>query len=1108
MAGAVCLMTVSCTDDFPFADGDIPEGEGTLSATVTFSPHSAANLSTRTAGNKLNDIRSLCVLVYTSDGKLYKKYSSEASGDEKLTYTPGEYTVNRDEDHLDGNQAHTDETKTAKATFSLNNLSFGRYKIYAVANMSDLLTTYSEDVQTEEGLKNISLSWNYKKIEENDQMFGYFTPADGMDADGFNGPLLIFNKPQTNIHAWLKRAASKVTVAFDPSGLRQGVRIYIRSVTIRDIPRECPLGAENRPTSVDQLYNNLETPFNKPNYEDKSPALPNTRFEYDREGIIMDTTNHTGDSKFDGFELMNKIRKAVPENAHATDAPSLFFYENNQQPDYGRMTQEEKKRYDKNQQHSGSPDGVGKPIRDDDGNNDFKDKVKYGTYIEVEAYYISSNPDNVGEGSIKYRFMLGKDTSYDYNAQRNYHYKLTLGFNGWANEPDWHIDYELPNPGIEVPEVFRVSYLYHQESYLPIRILGECKELKVEIIENNWAPYDPTSRNPWPVPNAYTADDPDPDYAFEWDYEAFRNKEYMGDDGVPKPYFGFLCLHLPDRNTTSVDMEYGAAANVALEKYYKDNHEGDRTFSASDLATIKDNIHQDGTTEDDNYDIKPVKDDNGELIPGQKTLMLPVWTRAKTLIKTSGFSGNNPYEGYQRMAKLRIRAWFPGYDEPFEKKVTVFQVKRLVNPKGVWRANGRTESFNVTLLEAVSANGRSDFQPFTSEGEWTAYIDGQTNDAGFTLSTNGQTQGYIENGVIHGYDGTTINFAINFGAQVGENESQCAIVKVLYHGNQCLHKILIRKGYEAPVTMGGKRWSSFSLYQVTTKNKTFDGFNEEYYAILTKNPLMLGSMFRRGKVTRGIFVWNNEQPELGPFDPPGNRKFKVGRRSESISGLASVPWDGENWNEQPWLEQTWSGIGFEDQRGTEKTMGTYYVGEQKYRVPTFEDYQRLTDQSEFGFGVFYGSSATEPAMTAEEAYGLIDPYNEGLFESKMGMRGVIVYNKENGDQLFFPMGKFGTGRRNNFIFTGDKAGELRYGDVDYPLTMEVNPKNLYRPIAYNTKISCGNIYWIDKYVATGEYGMEHPCFGWDMNYFNFDFNPYPANNYKDACPIKLILVDD
>ncbi len=24
-----------------------------------------------------------------------------------------------------------------------------------------------------------------------------------------------------------------------------------------------------------------------------------------------------------------------------------------------------------------------------------------------------------------------------------------------------------------------------------------------------------------------------------------------------------------------------------------------------------------------------------------------------------------------------------------------------------------------------------------------------------------------------------------------------------------------------------------------------------------------------------------------------------------------------------------------------------------------------------------------------------------------------------------------------------------------------------------------------------------------MNYFNFDFNNYTANNYQDACPIKL-----
>lgn len=35
-----------------------------------------------------------------------------------------------------------------------------------------------------------------------------------------------------------------------------------------------------------------------------------------------------------------------------------------------------------------------------------KDDVPYGTYIEVDAYYVSVNSEKVGRGPIKYRFML------------------------------------------------------------------------------------------------------------------------------------------------------------------------------------------------------------------------------------------------------------------------------------------------------------------------------------------------------------------------------------------------------------------------------------------------------------------------------------------------------------------------------------------------------------------------------------------------------------------------------------------------------------------------------------------------------------------------------
>ncbi|MDE6551725.1 MAG: hypothetical protein K2K98_02000 [Muribaculaceae bacterium] len=1136
------LMICSCSDDFPNLFGEIPEGEGNLTATVTFTPTLGANLkATRTAGDAIQTINSLCVLVYTAEenGNLVRKYTM----DDLSGYNETSYTVDADKDHLDGNQAHTDEEKTAQATFTLPGLPYGTYKIYAVANMGDL-TDYEDAIQSEGGLRNISLHWKTgdkpeESIADNNQMFGYFTPSNNMDSKGLVASPLVFSNKQTKIHAWLKRAASKVTVAFDPSGLNQDVNIYIKSVTIHDIPSTCLLGNVNIPTNAGELLNHLDY-YDKPNYSEdvKSEVVPNTRFYYNDNGIIMSNDDNPqpittwaelpGDIQTEistneryGLLLSSGIRNAIPEGAHSSTAQSLFFYENNQMKD----------EYRNNPLYNKRPEPVedGKSIRDDKDGKDFKDRVPLGTYIEVEAYYISSNPKKVGEGTIKYRFMLGKDIDYDYNAQRNYHFKLTLGFNGWANDPDWHIDFELPEPGIEVPPEFRVSYLYYQKSELPIRILGDCTKLVVTIEENNWAPYDPTTSTGLP-PEGESSTSPDPLYAFKWNSAAYYNSEYMNYNSeylkrtVNNPAFGFLALHLPNLGEkTIIQQNHSATANAALINYYKTNKEGEREFNKDQLNP---EIDYTNTSGNDGYKVTYVYKDNGDRIPNQKTLLLPVWTRAKSLIEDSGFSGNNPYEGFERKAVLNIHAEFANGSED-NKEVTVYQVKRLVNPKGVWRDKGRSEPFYVTLLEAENANGMSNFMPFTSKGEWSAHIEGSSY-AGFSLSKHPDHPDdcYLsEDGkTIHGYSDTEINFTINFGGgSVGDNKSECAIVKVLYHGNQCLHKILVRKGYGEAIEMGGNTWSSFSLYQATYREGTGDrgSGNDEYDAVLTKNPLMLGSMFRRGRQDYGILVKNNMESEggVGPLLPPG-RNFEY-----MVANKINGEWERRTWGGTTTsINPTPGIIGYRNDLSSDRGLGKFVTEDgTKYRVPSYEDWWNLTydENTEFGFGVVYGSAATKPQITAEGAYGLIDPDNTGEFTDERGMRGIIVYNKEDGNQIFFPVGKYGTGRRQMFqvpkipatngqyVEDPNYYGVLRYADVYEPLTTGSNHDNLYRPIPYNLPIAAGNIYWIDKRNPNGgpinNNGTRGNCLGWDLNYFNFDFNPYTANNYRDACPIKLIL---
>lgn len=105
---------------------------------------------------------------------------------------------------------------------------------------------------------------------------------------------------------------------------------------------------------------------------------------------------------------------------------------------------------------------------------------KYGSYIEVKAYYKSGN-EKEGEGEITYRFMLGKDAALDYNAERNHHYKLTLKFKGWANDVDWHIDYRKePETKLRFPHPFYISYLYGQTAMIPLEF-DAPKDVKIKI---------------------------------------------------------------------------------------------------------------------------------------------------------------------------------------------------------------------------------------------------------------------------------------------------------------------------------------------------------------------------------------------------------------------------------------------------------------------------------------------------------------------------------------------------------------------------------------------------------------------------------------------------
>lgn len=1133
------LSVSSCTDDFPLGDYEIGEGEAVLSATVNFHPLVGTKVDTgqggrAAAGDALNDIDNITVFVYKEDGHLFDIYNGADLMDLKTMRKDTE-GANTDMPSDAGEKA---EETTSRATFTLKGIPFGKYNIYVTANIPFDKKQAKIDFENVKDLKKYTVEWNEKNIAANDQMFGYFSETG--ESDGFDAYPVVVNKKQMEIHAWIKRAASKVTVVFDGSGLHNGVFIYVKDVRIKDIPKYCRIGEDNRvwteKGSQDSLINEGDVIY------------------YNTDGL---TETDPGEDYLKWLQINkgNGLRGAVskdPETGvvteHSEYDKALYFYENIQGNYPGQ------KEYCKHQDW----DKVGympKP-----GEDDYKDNIPYGTYIEVEAYYVSENPENVSHGKIIYRFMLGQDVDYNYNAIRNHHYKLTLGFKGWANQPDWHIAYIEQDPTIYTNPIYYVSYMYNQKSLFPIRIIGDVSKFEVEIVENNWAPFDSTQTDN--VPTTPIKSTVDGELDFQWNKTVYKGSNfYYGlqqpwdKDGTGRVSFteseikkgapekvtaiwaGFLALQVPGNKPEDIGaflmpappIRYNdAGQRSALKNYYYNKQTGlegfnppgvkqnYREFTESDLTFGAGVTQKTVGTGNNACDITKAPD-------GSITVNLPMWTRPKTILGISGFSGNNPYDTYQRKAIVKITATYKDGKQIVRFR-PVFQVRRIVNPKAVWHKWDDKTPFKVTLMRREGA-AADKFSSFTSEGAWRARVKTFSDGAdGFITLSGGNTKS--ENpGEVSGDTGTPIEFSINFNGTGSEKKSYCAIVEVDYHGYTCKHTIYVRQGYLAPlqIVSRGAKWSSFSLYKTDSPTTFGTQWNESAKnyipAQLTASPLALGTLFKRGNYN-GILIENNATSGLGPREQPGrNTKFKMSDGNELdwahiqgypfASGYSSGVYESGIQHDYEWG------------RFSSKVAGEL----RHYRVPNYDDFNALMNHCEYGVGVMYGDGSTETATKVVDAFGFEDFDNNGNDNngggSSRGMRGIIIYNPSNAHQLFFPIGARGIGRRTIKGFTAtsfDAFGVLRYGALAVVLDQANNTNNQYRPIPFNLPASPGAIYWISK-VGPQNF------LGWDMNYFDLNFNGYDyaisfSGNYTswtglganwsathggDALPIKLVL---
>lgn len=934
----VSFLFSSCVND-DTEDSIISKGESTLSVDIAFRPLGDP-LTTRTAGDAIKHINNLNIVIYKADGTLYQNiYTTNFTTSD---VTPENYPVPEDP-----NRDGFAEDKTCKtSTISIPNIPYGKYRMYAVANMGELS---SVQTASEDALKSIVLSWNASNVASNNAMFGFFDTEANKATVKTAAPDLIINDQSVSLHAWVRRAASKVTIAYDGSNLYENIYIYIHSAQIKDIPKNCPLGKENSPQSKDLLIANGE----KINYT--NGASGNTV------GLI--------------------VTKGNPKHGsdHSETADALFFYENMQ----GSTTADKGKYQDET-----GTGAVTHPNGSDSSDPDHKDGLPYGSYIEVKGYYVNKTSTNASQGPITYRFMLGKDVIRDCNAERNNHYKLTLKFKNDANNPDWHIEYTPENPELSVPTPLYISYGYNEVLNIPVVVRGASVNanttIKATIIEN-----------PWGYP--------------EHKYYNKSNHDQLND--------GFLSFK---------------------------NMKGTVSISASDREKW------DGSGSSYVQGIKPT---NVDVDACQFTI--PVYTRP--LILGNSLTGHNPYVSYERKAKVRFEVVLDG--KTVSQDIEVIQVKRLVNPTGVWRSDNNTTPFNVRLMELnepdADANGMvyRDFQATLSDGPWTAHIE---EGADWVQISPTGTNNWGTSDIIGG-TGSEIRFDYRPKNANTTGAVRCGVIKVTYHNNHCVHYVFVSQGL-GTVNLAGTKWQNRNVLK---RNQ------------LVANPLMEGSMFKFGNPSDAILVDNNHRSGYGFQQDCWGKTFYINSTTATQKTFESIGRNLEGFDGGREI--------FTDDSATPSTYAQWKA---------LEDLHRR-------YGVMYGDECTETMTTTTDAYSY---WQVG---HKRGMQGMFVWDESrNGNHIFFPIGSTGNGHRqvsdNVSRWTEESKKNIPYSVLKYAQrSIEMEPETAVKlPMYYDLWIRKGAIYWYDNKVSNArEYGGTTDLIGYshDINFHTMLLQTYSEN---------------
>lgn len=1060
IAAGVALQ--SCHDD-TFDDFNVqyPEGETDVCIDLNFEPIASNALHSRggaPAGDVIKELRDLSILFYDTRSEGNQLVRARHFTAEDIKNQNGLTVDWEDRTDKDASNGVTAESRTQHVTTKIEKVPYAAYKIYAVANLVGGTKAVLEgtDISTPDKLLGIKALWDEDAMTNNAQMLGHFTVGKQQPSPGTGeaAPDVPIIHPNQTVHAWLRRLASKITIDYDPSMLRKGITVTIKKVTVRDIPSTCFLGGPNTmgPADAEGRINTDALLNNEKNHSivyDDPIVLTNAVTDYPRKA---------GD----------------PDYPHTETAPALFFFENMQ----GEVPDKDKngKLQDGKLQDSDGDGEIDHPDGYKPESEDYKDGLRYGTYIEVEAEYDAKTLGHIGRGAIKYRFMIGKNVTTNCDAERNHHYKLTLRFLGNANEVDWHIEYD-EKPGFYGPNPYFVSYSYNRMTTYPIKIAGEIEgDVTMTIIQNAWWPNnakDITYFAKTPGLKHTTDDGRVVNDSVGVDFKKLYGPEPSNAPAYEKTHLwaGFLSL-AQDMDNPEVSLAYGvkvagsvpARNRTFLYDYWRGVKttvtEGNTTYEYPGMVrgkrTYKTTAGSHGSASEGGvYTV--TKDDNATIIN------VPFYTREKQLQSTTAYTGNNPFTSYWREAKVLLEYKLKGEANARQDTIKVYQVRRIVNPKGVWRKHNNQTPFKVTLMVQPNETSAT-FDPLESIGPWRAYV--SRGNAGF-IKLDGRNE-------VRGGDGTKVEFTISFKGTIHADQNRCAVIRVEYNNYSSHHLIFVRQG-EAPIQMNYNvpiKWHTANVI-------SSDGTN----ATEGTTPLDEGSLFRYGNLTNGIMSSSNP-----PYANEGVKELTPADLNNRIGSSA------------------WSLI-----ENDKKGFSTAKVNGKTSRVANADDYSSIISGMknsagssagnsiiESGYGVLYGDESIETASTIEKAYGyFVHPTDPQKSKTDgYGMRGMFVYNASTstatlgGNNIFFPIGRSGYGRRQN------SDGVMRYAGRDnWYSTSTSKAYIIYLPLFEDIFRSHGALYWVNHYPK-GKTTM-------DINYHTLDFG-YADQGEEDACFVRMV----